>query len=321
TCVDRAGWQRAIKAATWPTATRTYKATALEVVAFMKPDGTLERSRPYLAAALGMPERSLSRHLTWLAEHGWMKNTREGGNGRLGRWEAFRGWTTKVPPGEVVSQVRLTTPRVVSHERLTTPGSCEPATRTQLAEVVSHPVARYKNQSSRSEVGAVDPDRDRRHGHDASRGDAPRAAQPPTQAEPGLAKVIPLRPRRHATTDATPADPPADSATRHAPQPTTQSEPTSRDAGGAGGRRLGPPKRHPTEPTDPLGLDQPPTQTSHPQRPLTSARAGAHEVPMPTTQPTAGGANARPPHPPRTGQTPHLRGLRGCSGHCALHGA
>jgi hypothetical protein len=225
----------------------------------MKPDGTLERDRPRLAEVLNMPERSLGRHLTWLAEHGWLQNTRRGGNGRWGRWEAHQGWTSKVPPGEVVGHERPATRKVVGHERPATPESCGPATRTQLGEVVGHPVARYKNLSERSEVRAVDPDRVRRTTPDAARdaaSDATPADSPATTADPDvddtpLAKVIPLFPRRRATTDPTPLKPPADGHTEPAAGPTQQAEPQPRDAGGAGGRRFGPPKRHATTGTDP----------------------------------------------------------------------
>jgi hypothetical protein len=146
----RARWVAEIRRTTFPVGMRPVKATLLSLP--IQSDGVLSAWRDDLINSTGLPAGTLKRHLLKAVEAGWLVHEVRGGHGRRGAYRAALH-------GEVVAQ-----------KWTTKTASCGRSTTPQLDEVVAHLVGQSKNKSANArEHGALDPDRDRRTGHDDSR--------------------------------------------------------------------------------------------------------------------------------------------------------
>lgn len=243
-------WLAAVRRATWPSSARTFRGTVLDIAPLVVECGTLSVPQTLIERRTGLPSRTVEHHLRRLCEMGWLVHERRGGQGRLPLYrvqipepsapiEPVRGRNS--PPQVADYSTGIVRNPQVDHR----PG----IVRKLVAD--SEEIARGE-----AEHVAVGPDRVRRPVRSAARGATHGTALP----APQLARVIPLRASRNATTAPAALAPTADGDTGPMTPPTTQDEPGSaRCVGGAGGRRLGPPKRDATRTHDPPGLDQPPT--------------------------------------------------------------
>lgn len=128
----RTMWRRAVTSTPFPVGMRPVKATLLSLP--MNPDGILEAWRDDVAAAAGVPLRTLDRHLARACSASWLHQQVRGGHGR-------RAVYTARIPGEVVRHKWQTacvscTPEMADNDReLCATGYA------QLGEVVRHVVA------------------------------------------------------------------------------------------------------------------------------------------------------------------------------------
>lgn len=245
-------WLAAVRGATWPSGARPIRETAKEISGLMTPDGVLTVPEARITARTGLPERTVRHHLKWLVDKKWLVHARCGGRGRL------PVYLTRLPEGDAP----VIAPAPMPDSRQEVAGYSAPiAGNVQVshsARIAGKVVAGCKElQGERSEHVAVDRTRVRRLDHSGA------SAAPGGTAlhAPRLAPVIPLRrASRNRTTAPAALAPTADGDTGPLTRPTTQNDPDAfRGVGGAGGRRLGPPKRDATSTHDPPGLDQPPT--------------------------------------------------------------
>jgi hypothetical protein len=141
----RLRWRQAVASNAFPSAERVIKGTLLALVELMAATGELHEWRDDIAAATGLPVRTLNRHLERAVELGWLVREIPGGNGRRSLYRAVIPGASSAPE--------------VAHNS----GSSGPSTRTQLSEVVGHLVAHsIKKSANESERVAVDDQRGRR---------------------------------------------------------------------------------------------------------------------------------------------------------------
>lgn len=151
----RQQWLAAVRAAVFPVGMRPVKATLLSLP--IEPDGTLTIWRDDLSARIGLPCRTIDRHLARACGAQWLHHEVRGGHGRRATY------TVRVP-GEVVR-----------HKWPTTCASCAPHSRDNSLRVVRHVVANsIEDRASVSEHVAVNNLRERRADHDGTRADPDR---------------------------------------------------------------------------------------------------------------------------------------------------
>ena len=113
----RMTWRRAIASTPFPVGLRPVKATLLALPVDV--DGGLTGWRDEIAAEVGLPIRTLDRHLARAVDAGWLRHVTHGGHGR-------RSTYTVQIPDDVARQQWQATDRVARHVvRATTP-SCAP---------------------------------------------------------------------------------------------------------------------------------------------------------------------------------------------------
>lgn len=152
----RGPWRRAVMAHRFKPAMRPVKATLLSLP--MEADGTVRLWREELVAATGLPVGTLKRHLAAAVEEDWLEHESRGGQGRRG---VYRGTV----PGN-------SGPRVSRYPVNSGP-SIDPLSTGIVAHLVGQSV---KKEPERSEVQAVDQDREQQGDHNASRDERDRNA-------------------------------------------------------------------------------------------------------------------------------------------------
>ncbi len=146
----RLRWRQALCSKGFPANLRVVKSTLLSLVDQMTPNGELRRWRFELADAIGIPERTLDRHLQRAVDAGWLIRTVPGGNGRRAVYNANI-------PDELCATSGAQLGKLCAACSCATPGSCAP------------PGGELNKKSANdSERVAVDNHRGRQRAHDGS---------------------------------------------------------------------------------------------------------------------------------------------------------
>ncbi len=152
----RSAWEKAIRTDTrWPSGSRVVRGTLLALAGEMRPNGVVRHlPRDVLAGRVGLPRRTLERHLARAVDLGWLAHRR-----------AHR---------HVVAEYRAAVPVDSQHARsgMHKAGLCMPPTRVHRTGLCMPPggaLYMKENSVSVSEHLAVDQDREQRTEHDGSR--------------------------------------------------------------------------------------------------------------------------------------------------------
>ena len=134
----RTTWLHAVTVAVFPVGLRPVKATLLALP--VDADGIVTAWREDVASRVGLPRRTLDRHLSRACDAGWLAHVVRGGHGRKAVYEV------QIPD------------QVARQKWQTTKGSCAPRSTHNSGEVVRHVVAesRKKTSASVSEHQALD---------------------------------------------------------------------------------------------------------------------------------------------------------------------
>lgn len=153
--VPRRAWATAIRTdATWPTGSRVVRGTLLALTAEMRPDGVIRhRPRDVLAARVGLPERTLRRHLARAVELGWLTHRR-----------AHRHVVAEY---RAVIPTRLSGPEVAPIEPVYAGHTLVPIEPVYAGHLVAHSIDRERARMR--EHVALDEGRERRAEHDGTR--------------------------------------------------------------------------------------------------------------------------------------------------------
>jgi hypothetical protein len=144
-------WRKAVSEQRFPVGMRPVKATLLALP--MTPDGRIVVWRDALVELVGLPDRTLNRHLARAVKAGWLVRDVRGGNGR-------RSVYTAAIPDELSAINGAQLGKLSATGSYTTRGSCLPRGGALNRKIPS---------ASVSEHVALDRNRERRDDHDGTR--------------------------------------------------------------------------------------------------------------------------------------------------------
>jgi len=150
----RRDWEKAIRTDTrWPSGSRVVRGTLLALAAEMRPDGVVRHlPRDVLAARVGLPRRTLERHLARAVDLGWLAHRR----GQKYRPAEYR---TATPARSAGQKWRAENPsQHATHSCAENPSQHATWWRTHIEE-----------SERMREHDALDEDREPRTGHDETR--------------------------------------------------------------------------------------------------------------------------------------------------------
>lgn len=149
----RAQWEAAIRTdARWPSSSRVVRGTLLALAAQMRPDGVIRHlPRNALAARVGLPRRTLERHLARAVDLGWLTR-------RRGQKHQPAEYRAAIPAVSACQEWRAENPsQDATHSCAENPSQDATWWRTHI------------DRANASEHVAVDEERERRDDHDESR--------------------------------------------------------------------------------------------------------------------------------------------------------